>query len=500
MSPNTADNATNAAARSTTSATAQAMTVDPPHNPQPLPFQLPQQQPPLPPQQQLPYPAVHPQQQQQPQQQPLAAYAGTAMAGAQPAPAADLRQAQRAYGAVYGATYAPVAQPYGTFAMNAPPAGFLPATPLAQSAYPAQPMPAGMPPLMPLVGGLSWAAIPGHPLLAAHLSGCNVCLEYLRHLESAAADASLRDALTQVQQDLQQRFWRHFQEHSRSEEGGEHAQHVRQLERELDDETEEVARYRNKRNDTRSRVEELERERNALRAEVEELRSTPPPVSRHSTGSSRFRPYDQPRDVREESPRRESRSYNALLHYNGNLAASTQRAFPTEGPMRPWGAPQQPNRFVLEAGPLCMHGQGAIPSAGPSQPRDHPMVSLSDEEEEYPIVDHEEVHRRARRAMDRAAMKGKAPTSVPGLGPTFTGRPISAPPGWPADLLAVPRPSDPCIAGEWYNFIPMNSEDVLTLMTAADMDMGQAQTRIQHLLLQINSNPALLGVSGLREL
>ncbi|EIW58946.1 uncharacterized protein TRAVEDRAFT_48083, partial [Trametes versicolor FP-101664 SS1] len=70
----------------------------------------------------------------------------------------------------------------------------------------------------------------------------------------------------------------------------------------------------------------------------------------------------------------------------------------------------------------------------------------------------------------------------------------------PYHLLPVPQDSNPRETDHWYNFVPVTVDDAQRLLQATQHDMGQARSRISHLLHQISENSALQGVRGLRTL
>lgn len=73
-------------------------------------------------------------------------------------------------------------------------------------------------------------------------------------------------------------------------------------------------------------------------------------------------------------------------------------------------------------------------------------------------------------------------------------------PKWPHHELAAPANSDPWVTNHWYDYVPMTQEEACQLIDATHTNMVQARHRIQHLLAQINANPALTSVRGLQVL
>ncbi|KAI9069274.1 hypothetical protein FKP32DRAFT_1560055, partial [Trametes sanguinea] len=56
----------------------------------------------------------------------------------------------------------------------------------------------------------------------------------------------------------------------------------------------------------------------------------------------------------------------------------------------------------------------------------------------------------------------------------------------------------PYLANHWYNYVPMTWEDARQLVRVAQVDMGEARTRISDLLTQVNARPELSGIAGLQ--
>ncbi|KAH9846078.1 hypothetical protein C2E23DRAFT_744906 [Lenzites betulinus] len=352
----------------------------------------------------------------------------------------------------------------------------------------------GMPPLMPLAS-LSWAAVPGHPLLVAHTVGCAVCAEFIRHYMAAANDAAFIEAQTTVQGELQARFWRHFEEHARSEGGRarEEAERVAQelatanarieeLEaarereqarnrRQTAEDRELWERYRSERNTARERVNELEDERRQMMRQMESIRPSSALTSvTHGSGSSGY----IQRDPREMSPRRDRQDSG-----HGRIRTPPRRT--------------QDDRH------------DDYPQAGRSSDVLDKFTAFSDESDEDEVYDVDRIRKVSDRQRVRHARRDQPPPPAPGTGPAFTmngphAPTIRIPDGWPSNMLTVPGESDARLASHWYNFVPVTTEDARMLMSASHADMGEARHRIQHLLAQIAANPALTGVQGLRVL
>lgn len=370
-------------------------------------------------------------------------------------------------------------------------AQFQPGVPPGQVAMPGQPaaLPPGMPPLMP-ISTLSWAPVPGQPLLVAHSVGCAICTEFLRHYGAASSDSAFREAQTSVQAEMQARFWRHFEEHARSE-GGRAREESEKVARELEEararigeletqlsrarrigaeEKEAKERYRSERNEERERVEDLEEERKQLARQLDSLRAPSASSWTHGSSSSGF----VPRDPREMSPRRDRQ----------DTARDRVRT---------------PPRY----GPTGRSGDG--PHEGIQKDFLTEFTAFSDESDEEEVYDTSRIKKIADRQKVRNARRDVPPPPAPVMGHSMNmqGRyapTIRIPEGWPMDMLALPAESDARLTSHWYNFVPVNTEDARRLMSAAHTDTGEARHRIQHLLAQISNNPALTGVQGMRVL
>ncbi|KAH9846249.1 hypothetical protein C2E23DRAFT_744512 [Lenzites betulinus] len=353
----------------------------------------------------------------------------------------------------------------------------------------------GMPPLMPLTS-LSWAAVPGQPLLVAHTVGCVICAEFLRHYGASANDAAFVEAQTTVQGELQARFWRHFEEHARSEGGRarEEAERaaqelataqarIEELEesrdreqarnrRQANEDRELRERYRSERNSAKERISELEDERRQLLRQLESIR--PPSALTSVTHGSGSSGYIQ-RDPRKMSPRRDRQE-----HGHGRIRTPPRRGHDSR--------------------------QDDYPSSSRLTDAPEKFTAYdSDESDEDDVYDVDQIQKVSDRQRVRNARRDLPPPPAPGTGPAFTmagqhAPTIRIPEGWPSNMLAVPAESDARLASHWYNFVPVSTEDARMMMSAAHADMGEARHRIQHLLAQISDNPALTGVQGMRVL
>ncbi|KAH9845977.1 hypothetical protein C2E23DRAFT_891311 [Lenzites betulinus] len=349
---------------------------------------------------------------------------------------------------------------------------------------------------MPLSMNLAWGPVAEHPLLVAHTTGCVICAEFIRHLRGAQSEPSLREAQMSVQAQLQARFWQYFEEHSRSKEGGDAAENERRIAelqeqlkeaRQLADERREtMERYRRERNDERERYDDLQDEKDRLQQQLEDMKKQQ--ESRAET--ARYQPYSRPNEDR--TVRRGDRREDMSSRFPPPISAGDVRGFDMF---------RQGSSTTTRPTQTSPETQRIEPPR--EEPAPHPMVDYDFSSEDEATFDAKRARRISSRQVMRNARRGVPAPPRPGM-MTWTGTTAASHqsliPNWPHDELAAPANSDPKLTNHWYDFVPMTQEEARQILDASHTDMGQARHRIQHLLAQVNANPALTSVRGLQVL